>query len=348
MITLDFRPARSCKRFPLVLVVLIALLLPACRLQSDVTAIKLGHSLDQQHPVHIAMVVMAERVAELSDGEMRIDIYPSSQLGSERETMELLQIGSLGMTKVSSAVIEAYSDHFQVFGLPYLFEDNEHRFGVLDGDVGEAILESLDAFNLVGLGYYDAGFRSFYAGRPIDTPDDLRGMKMRVQESPIAIRMVRALGGAPTPISWGELYTALQQGIVDGAENNSPSFQTSMHYEVSNYFTLNEHTAVPDVLIFSQIIWDRLTEQEQAWIQQAADESIVFQRELWQEAEQVALSFVEERGVQVVRPDKEPFRRQVEPLIESYRDHPVIWPLIEQIRDFQPETPSDSAVADAQ
>lgn len=342
------RPALPCKRFPVATLLLIVLLLPACRLQSDVTAIKLGHSLDQQHPVHVAMARMAERVHELSDGKMRIDIYPSSQLGSERETMELLQIGSLGMTKVSSATIEAYSDHFQVFGLPYLFEDNEHRFGVLDSEIGEMILASLDDYNLIGLGYYDAGFRSFYAGRPVNTPEDLRGMKIRVQESPIAMRMVRALGGSPTPISWGELYTALQQGIVDGAENNSPSFQTSMHYEVSRHFTLNEHTAVPDVLIFSKIIWDRLTAQEQAWVQQAADESVDFQRELWQEAEEAAITFVEERGVQVVYPDKEPFRRKVEPLIESYRDHDIIWPLIQQIRNFEPADRQDAAVADAQ
>lgn len=329
------------KRFALPLLIAAIGLLAGCRLQSDVNTIKLGHGLDAQHPVHLGMVFMAERVDEMSDGQLQIDIYPSGQLGSERETLELLQIGSLGMTKVSSAVLEAFAPQFEVFSLPYLFNGDDHLFGVLDSEIGTSILESTRDFNLVGLGYYDAGFRSFYAGRPINTPDDLRGMKIRVQESPGAIRMIRALGGSPTPVSWGELYTALQQGIVDGAENNSPSYYLSMHYEVSRYFSLNEHTAVPDVLVISSIVWDNLSELEQQWIREAATESIDYQRGLWLEAEQDAIDAVEEAGVIVSRPDPQPFRDAVQPLIEAHLDHDVIGPLIRQIRAFEPETASD-------
>lgn len=341
----SFSSGSSSKRFSgIAFVLTLIAILSGCRLDDGVTVLKLGHGLDAQHPVHVAMEYMGERLVELSDGAMRIDIYPSQQLGTERETLELLQIGSLGMTKVSSAVLEAFAPEFQVFGLPYLLKDDEHRFGVLDSDIGAGMLESMRPFNLVGLGFYDAGFRSFYASRPVRTPEDLRGLKVRVQESPIAVRMVRALGGAPTPISWGELYTALQQGIVDGAENNPPSFFLSRHYEVSRFYSLNEHTAVPDVLIVSSIIWDDLSDQQRMWLRQAATESIAYQRRLWEEAETEALEGVASHGVEVIRPDKEPFRAEVEPLIETYLDHPQIGPLIERIRGFDAPA-ADSADA---
>src|SRR5690625_983375 len=155
------------------------------------------------------------------------------------------------------------------------------------------ILASLDDYNLIGLGYYDAGFRSFYAGRPVNTPEDLRGMKIRVQESPIAMRMVRALGGSPTPISWGELYTALQQGIVDGAENNLPSFYLSRHYEICKYYILDEHTAVPDEIVVSTILWNSLSDLEKIWLKEAAVESAQYQKKIWREAELEALRELE-------------------------------------------------------
>ncbi|MGF1669743.1 MAG: DctP family TRAP transporter solute-binding subunit, partial [Balneolaceae bacterium] len=208
-------------------IALFAILLGSisCSVEQDIRVLKLGHGLDANHSVHKAMVFMAERVAEESDGKMRIDVYPSQQLGSERELLELLQIGSVDITKVSSSVIEGFEPVYKIFSVPFLFEDEEHRFKVFDGDIGNELLEAGRSIRLVGLTYYDAGTRSFYTkDRPITHPDDLQGLKIRVQESPASIQMVNLLGGSATPISWGELYTALQQGIVDGAENNPPSF----------------------------------------------------------------------------------------------------------------------------
>ncbi|HEV2131421.1 MAG TPA: TRAP transporter substrate-binding protein [Longimicrobiaceae bacterium] len=304
-----------------------------CLPEEEATVIKLGHGLDPSHPVHEGMVYMAERVAELSGGEMRIDIYPSQQLCTERECMELLQIGSLGMTKVSAAVMENFAPSFQVLNLPYVFRDEEHRFRVLDGEIGEELLREGESKRLLGLGFYDAGSRSFYTKtRPIETPADLAGMKIRVQESTTAMRMISALGGSPTPIAFGELYTALQQGVVDGAENNPPSFLTSRHYEVAPYYTLDEHTAVPDVLVISTVIWNRLTPQEQQWLRQAASESEMVQRELWREATEEALRTVEAAGVTIIRPDKEQFAQQVQPMIESYRDNPAVYSLYQRIQ----------------
>lgn len=309
------------------------LLLSGCGVHGDVTIVKLGHGLDPSHPVHQGMVYMAERVAEKSGGRMQIDIYPSQQLGTEREMLELLQIGSLGMTKVSSAVLESFVPEFQVFGLPYLFRDEEHRFAVLEGAIGREVLLSTLPYNLRGLTYYDAGSRSFYTKeRPVESPDDLRGLKIRTQESPVAIEMVRTLGGSATPIAYGELYTALQQGIVDGAENNPPSYHASRHYEVAKYYSLDEHTAVPDVLLISTIVWNDLTEQEQRWLEEAAVESLQHQKLLWKAAVDEALRVVEEAGVEIVRPPKEPFSERVRPMYERFRSEPRVYGLIERIR----------------
>jgi len=147
-----------------------------------------------------------------------------------------------------------------------------------------------------------------------------------------AMEMVKAQGGSPTPISWGELYTALQSGVVDGAENNPPSFYTSHHYEVCKYYSLNEHTMVPDLLIVSQKVWNKLNDQEKEWLQQAADESVPVQRKLWAESEKESLEIVQQEGVSITYPDKEPFAEKVGALLESYRDNEMIYDLISRIR----------------
>jgi tripartite ATP-independent transporter DctP family solute receptor len=322
-------------RLPLLPLVLL-FGLTACLVEEDQKVIKLAHGLDVTHPVHRAMAYMGERVAELSGGEMRIDMYPSQQLCTERECMELLQIGSLGMTKVSAAIMENFVPAYEVLNLPYLFRDEGHRFRVLEGEIGARLLAESAEKRLLGLAFYDAGSRSFYTkDRPIHTPEDLTGLKIRVQESPSAMRMVSALGGSPTPIAWGELYTALQQGVVDGAENNPPSLHTSRHYEVARYYTLDEHTAVPDVLVVSTVIWDRLTPDEQAWLRLAAEESAELQKELWREATEEALRVVQEAGVTVIYPEKELFAERVQGMLASYRDDPVVYPLIQSIQAME-------------
>lgn len=317
--------------------------LMSCGPEQDVTVIKLGHALDTEHPVHKAMAHMAVRLAEASGGQMRIDLYPSQQLGSEREMLELLQIGSLGMTKVSSSVLENFTPAYQVLSLPFVFRDDAHRFAVLEGPIGDELLAATEPYRLRGLAFYDAGSRSFYTvQRPIQSPADLRGLKIRVQESATAMDMVRALGGSPTPIAWGELYTALQQGVVDGAENNPPSFYLSRHYEVAKYYVLNEHTAVPDVLVVGTTVWNRLTPQEQQWLQQAADESAVLQKSLWREATEEALAAVQAEGVEVLTADKAPFAANVEAMTARYAANPMLRELLDAIRATAAPTSADT------
>lgn len=299
--------------------------------------IRLAHALSTSHPVHQGMVRLAKLVDEKSKGKLEITIFPSQQLGSEREALELLQIGSIGMTKVSSAALENFVPELRVYSLPYLFKDDEHIVNVLDGEIGRELLLAGEEYWLRGLTYYDAGQRSFYTkDKPIETPDDLKGMKIRVMESQMAVDMVRTLGGSPTPISWGELYTALQQGVVDGAENNPPSFLTSRHYEVAKYYSLDEHTMLPDLLLISTIQWNNLSEQEQDWIQEAADSSAVYQRKVWAEAEKEALETVQEAGVEIIYPDKEPFIEMTSPVYETFRESdPEFYNLIQRILDEQ-------------
>jgi tripartite ATP-independent transporter DctP family solute receptor len=316
-------------------VLLVMLFLAGCSSKSGVKIIKLGHGLVPTHPVHQAMQYMADRLKEKSNGAMEIQIYPSQQLGTERECVELLQIGSLGMTKISSSVMENFSPLYTVFSLPYLFKNQEHHFSVLDSEIGKRILRSSEKYLVRGLCYYDAGSRSFYTvSKQVNTPEDLNGLKIRTQESQTSVKMVNALGGSATPISWGELYTALQQGVVDGAENNPPSFYLSGHYEVCKYYSLDEHTSVPDVLIISTKVWESLTEQEQKWLEDAVHESTLYQRKIWKEASDHAIEEVKKAGVIVSYPDKAPFAEKVIPLYEEYHDNPEIYNLIKEIKEF--------------
>jgi len=309
--------------------------LVSCGQQSNHVKLKLAHSLDTNHPVHKAMEFMGTRLNELSAGSMSVDIYPSGQLGGERDLIELLQIGSLAMTKVSTSPMESFVPKMKVFSIPYVFRSEQHLWNVLQGELGQQLLEAGTHVRLRGLVYYDAGSRSFYTTKkPIRTPQDLQGLKIRVQKSATSVAMVNAMGGAATPIAFGELYTALQQGVVDGAENNPPSFYLSRHYDVAKYYTLDMHTSVPDILLMSEPVWQRLSPQQQQWVKQAAQESVVYQRQLWKQSSDQALQAVIDAGVTVIRPDKSLFQDAVKSMHQSYQGQPV-YQLMQQIAQVE-------------
>ena len=311
---------RTWRNVPLVMVLIGTWLLVGCERAGDATVIRLAHGLPETHPVHQAMEFMAQRLEEKSGGTMTMKIFPAEQLGPERELLQKLQTGTLDCAKVSCAVMESHARAYEVLSLPYIFRDEAHAWAVYNGPVGREILASGEPSLLRGLCFYDAGARSFYTvDRAVRTPADLEGMKIRVQESPTAQTLVNTLGGSATPISWGELYSALQQGVVDGAENNPPSFHLSHHYEVARFYSLNEHTAVPDVVVVSTKTWDALTPEQQAWLQEAATESVALQRRLWKEATDAALAAVEADGVEVIRPDRAPFAEKVAPMLDEFR-----------------------------
>ena len=308
----------------------------ACNDLTETRIIRLGHGLSTSHSVHKGMVHFGKKLEEFSKGRFKVQIYPSQQLGTERQCVELLQIGSLDMTKVSASILENFAPSIKVFGIPYMFRDKTHCFNVLDGPIGKELLNGTEKYWLKGLGYYDSGSRSFYTiDKSLVGPDDLDGLKIRVMESQTAIDMVKSLGGSPTPISWGELYTALQQGVVDGAENNPPSFYLSRHYEVCKYYVLDEHTTVPDVVLMSTHLWNSLSSQEQDWIQKAIDLSVVEQRRLWLESERESLEAVQAAGVQVSYPDKTLFSEKSKSVLDEYQKDPDLKIFIEKIKNTQ-------------
>lgn len=295
--------------------------------------LKLGHGLDTGHPVHKAMEQMKRRLEELSGETVTVDIYPGAVLGSEIQSIEQLQNGSLAMTKTSAAAMENFIPSMSVFSFPYVFRDSEHYWAVIGGEIGTSLLQEGETKFLRGLCYYDAGSRNFYTKKsPIRTPDDLKGLKIRVMNSATAIEMVKAMGGAPTPIAWGELYSALAQGTVDGAENNLPSFSTNKHYEVCKHFSLDGHTRIPDMLLISTKVWNRLSPQVQQWVQQAAIESSDYQRQLWKEMTVAAREQAESEGVIVYDVDTEAFASKVAPMLQNVTN-PEIRDLLERISE---------------
>lgn len=316
----------------LIVVVLFAFL--GCKEGTGVNTLYLAHSLPQAHPVHKGILAFKAAVNKKSKGKLDVKIFPDGQLGSEREVLELIQIGSVAITKVSAATLSNFVPEYHVLGIPYLFRNEKHKFDVLEGKTGKSILEKGSKFWLRGLCYYDAGSRNFYtSNKAIRTPEDLKGLKIRVMNNQMAINMVNALGGSPTPMSFGELYTAIQQGVVDGAENNWPSFVSSNHFEVSKYYTVDQHSAVPDVLLIGTKYWDKLSEQEKIWIQEAADESAQAQKQYWKESVEESMAIAKKAGIEIIYPETSLFQEQSKSvLIEFQKDHPELDYIINEIQ----------------
>ncbi|WP_245906992.1 TRAP transporter substrate-binding protein [Reichenbachiella versicolor] len=320
-------------RLSIQVLVVLCIGLISCQRTDKVKTLKLAHGLNDQHPVHLGILEMARLLEEISNGQMTIDIYSNGQLGQERDLLELLQIGSMDMTKVSAGALENFVPEISVLALPYIFRDSAHAWQVLQGGVGKQLLEKGSDYRLRGLCFYDAGSRSFYSKeKPFTTPEDLKGKKIRVMNSQSSFDMVNALGGSPTPVSFGELYTALQQGVVDAAENNPPSFFTSRHYEVCKYYSIDEHMSLPDVLIVGTYTWNNLTNQEKEWLQEAADRSVEYQKAVWYNSVLESLEAVKKAGVQVSYPDKTLFQGKVQNLYNKYKDQPKVYELIQQIQ----------------
>ena len=322
-------------KYKLILIVVFFGSIVSCKKVDGSKVLYLAHSLHQTHPVHKGILKFQEALNQKSGGALKAKIFPDGQLGSEREVLELLQIGSVAITKVSAATLSNFVPEYHVLGIPYLFKDKQHQFDVLEGEVGKSILQKGQKFWLRGLCYYDAGSRSFYtSNKAIRTPYDLKGLKIRVMNNQMAINMVNALGGSATPMAYGELYTAIQQGVVDGAENNPPSFVSSNHYEISKYYTLDQHSSVPDVLLIGTKYWDKLSEKEREWVQEAANESAQAQKQFWNESVEESMAIAKKAGVEVIIPEKSLFQKQSKSVLESFiEEYPEMNMLINQIKN---------------
>ena len=322
-------------RFKIILLAIFSVSIVSCKKIEGPKVLYLGHTLPQTHPVHKGMLEFQKALEKKSNGTLKVKIFPDGQLGSERELLELLQIGSVAATKVSAATLSNFVPEYNILGIPYLFRDKTHQFDVLEGPIGKSILEKGSKFWLRGLCYYDAGSRSFYTSKKaIRTPEDLKGLKIRVQNNQMAINMVNSMGGDATPLSYGELYTAIQQGVVDGAENNPPSFVSSNHYEISKYYTLDEHSSVPDVLLIGTKYWEKLSKEEKFWVQEAAVESAQAQKAFWRESVVESMKVVKDWGVEIIIPEKSLFAEKSKSVVEKFvKDYPEMAKIVNEIKN---------------
>ena len=304
---------------------------------AEKVTLKLAHNLERSHVVHRAFEALAKDVKTLSDGTMTIRIYPSSQMGNARETMELLQNGALDMTKGSASDLESFDNIYAIYNLPFLFRDQAHFNTVVFGDIGKEIMASTKERGFFALSAYVAGTRSFYAKKPITKPDDLKGLKIRVQPSPTTIKMIELMGGSPTPVSFGEVYTAMQQGVVDGAENNVPSWVQTRHIEIAKVFSEDEHASIPDFLVIATKTWDALTPAQQQILATAASNSQVYQQKLWDEIDAQTRAQAKAMGGEIIKVDKVPFRAAVQPLFDDFKKDPKQAALLAKFENAVPQ-----------
>jgi tripartite ATP-independent transporter DctP family solute receptor len=320
----------------LVLCLFFLALFAGCSNQQDEKVVLRFAYGNNAKPIMDAMAKFGDLLAEKTNGEVVVEYFPDGQLGSERELIELTQTGAVQIAKVNGGALESFSSKYSIFGLPYLFDDENHFYDVMESDIVQPIYQSTADLGFVGLTYYDSGQRSFYlTDGPVEHPDNLKGKKVRVMQSETQIKMVELLGGSPTPMSAGEVYTSLQQGILDGAENNEFAITEGGHGDVAKFYSYDEHGRVPDIVIINKATLDDHSEEHRQAVLEAAYESTEYEKSVWKEAVEATKQRSEEEfGVAFNQVDKEPFQKAVAPLHEEFKNNPEYSDTYEQIRNL--------------
>ncbi len=284
------------------------------------TTLKSSDTHPDGYPTVEAVKAMGKMLEESTGGRLCIEVYHSAQLGEEKDTIEQTQFGAIDLNRVSLGPFNNIIEETQIPSLPYIFRSVDHMHTVMDGPIGQEILDAFAAHDLIGLGFYDGGSRSFYnKEKPIKSMADLKGMKFRVMQSDMFVDMVSALGANATPLPYGEVYSSIQTGVIDGAENNWPSYDTSGHFEVAKYYTLDQHLIVPEVLVMSKKSWDKLSAEDQAAVRAAAKASVPVMRDLWVAQEKKSEEKVRAAGSEIITEiDKAPFIEAMKPVYEKY------------------------------
>jgi tripartite ATP-independent transporter DctP family solute receptor len=277
------------------------------------------------YPTVEAVVRLGKKLETETKGRLSVQMFPAMQLGGEKEMIEQAQVGALQFARVSVGPMGTIVDDLNVFNLPFVFRDVPHMQKVIDGAIGDELLDKLSnspQSRLIGLCWMDAGARSVYNGKhPIKNIDDLKGLKIRMMGNPIFVDTMNALGGNGIAMGFDQLYNALQTGVVDGAENNPPSYESGKHYQVAKYYSLTEHLIIPEILIFSKVTWDKMSKDDQALLKKAAKEAQLEERKLWDEREKQSIEMIKKAGVEIVTftPDqKKQFQQAVKPVWEKY------------------------------
>jgi tripartite ATP-independent transporter DctP family solute receptor len=290
------------------------------------------------YPVSEGMEEFARLVEERTDGRYQLQVFHSGELGDQPAAIEQLQFGAIDFAVFNLVPLNPVVPETMVPCLPFIFTSSEQMYEVMDGEIGDEIAEAMAEQGIHGLAWYASGARSFYTrDTPIHGPGDIQGRAIRVQSSDLFLRMIEVMGGNPSVIAFGELYTAIQTGVVDGAENNWPSYEDTGHYEVAPYYTVNEHTIVPETLAVSADLWNRLSEEDREIFREAARESALLQRDLWHEREAESRRIVEEAGVTIIEGDevdKQGFQDAMAPVYDEFASEPHMAELVRRIQEF--------------
>ena len=288
------------------------------------------------YPTVEAVRYFGELLKQRTGGRLSLRIYAGGQLGNERDTLEVTTFGGLDFNRVNLAPLNSIEPLTIVAALPFIFETTEHMRQVVDGEIGEAILASLEQHGLIGLCFYDSGARSFYNTRgPINRPEDMAGLKLRVPGSDLYIDMVRSLGADAVPMPLDEVYQSLAQGVIDGAENNWPSFESGRHFEVARYYSLTRHLLAPEVFVMSKTSWDDLSASDQSIVRQAARDSVPRMRELWDAQVAKSMEIVTSSGVAVNEVDPAPFAERMTGMWDASLTTPEQRDLVERIMSLR-------------
>ena len=285
------------------------------------------------YPTVDAVKYMSTVLAKLTNGKYSIKVFNNGALGAEKDTIEQTKIGAVAMTRVNIAPMNNICPTTVVPTMPFLFHSKAHMRAVLDGPIGEEILKSCEAQGFIGLAFYDSGARSMYTvKKPIRTLADAKGLKVRVQQSDLWVALLEAMGANATPMPFGEVYTALKTGLVDAAENNYPSYESSRHFEVAKFYSKTEHSMAPEMLLFSKKVWDTLAPEDQKAIRQAAKESVPYMRKLWDEKELASRKVVEAGGAKVTEVDKKAFQDAMKPVYDKFITDPKLKDMVSKIQ----------------
>jgi tripartite ATP-independent transporter DctP family solute receptor len=295
---------------------------------------RVADTQSEDYPTVQALMFMGRLVSERTQGRHLIRIFHSRQLGEEKETIEQTRVGAIDMNRINVAPLGSFVAEANVLALPFLFRSIDHLNAVLESPIGDDILKSFAPYGLVGLAYYDSGARSIYNNRrPVRTPADMKGLRIRVQQSDLMIDMIKALGGEPIALPYGQVLTGLATGLIDGAENNWPSYVSTNHYTAARYYTLTEHTMSPEVLIMSRRAWDSLSAPDQAIFREAARESSRYMRDQWKAWEEHSREQAKKAGNEILDDfDKTPFQNAMTPIFDAALLDPKLKQLVERIR----------------
>lgn len=289
--------------------------------KGKVIVLKAVENQPENYPTTQGTMYLGKQLEERSHGRIKLQMYAGGQLGQGKTISDAIEAGIIDIDRIGIDVFIKEIPSLEALLMPYVFRDSDHVRKVLDGEIGSTIAQEFEKKDMIVLGYYDSGARSFYATKPIVTPEDLKGLQLRVLPGDLFANMMQTLGATGVPLLYNDVYPKLQTGAVSGAENSTPSYLTSKHFELAKYYTLDEHTVSPEILYISKKAWNQLSVEDQQLLKECSAEAAKYQHKLWAEFTEQSMKALQDKGVTILQPNKELFQKAVEPLYQKYPQH---------------------------